>query len=67
MKIKIDYSPEVKSGKIVIGSPGDIAIYTRKHFWNRWKATPERFADIKFARLSAKQLRDNIKQLPEYY
>lgn len=63
MQIKVDYSIErKKSGKACC--PGEYAIYTRNHFWEKW-IEGSTFADYDWACREARRIRENI--IPRYF
>lgn len=63
--IKIDYSEECKkTGKR--GVPGEYVIYTKKHFWQKWKTT-QGYADYDWAVRDAYDLRRMNRLLPRYF
>lgn len=60
-RIKIDYSIEAKTNYRPNMS-GEYAIYTKKHFWNKWKQR-NTYADYKVACLEA----ERMKKIPKYF
>lgn len=64
MRIKVDYSPEVKrTGGY--GVPGEFVIYTKKHFWNKWIPSKQSYADYKCACDDARRMRE--REIPKYF
>lgn len=59
--IKIDYSIEAKTNYRP-NMAGEYAIYTKKHFWNKWKQR-NTYADYKVACLEA----ERMKKIPKYF
>ena len=57
MYIKVDYSEKRKSPEGYAGMPGEYAIYTKNHWWEKWKEGAT-FADIKWAISEAKKMRE---------
>lgn len=66
MQIKVDYSIKRKSPDGRVGMPGEFAIYTREHWWNRWKEV-QTFGDLNVAILMAEDMRLADNQLPRYF
>jgi hypothetical protein len=60
-RIKIDYSIEAKTNYRPNMS-GEYAIYTKKHFWNKWKQR-NTYADYNVACLEA----ERMKKIPKYF
>jgi hypothetical protein len=59
--IKIDYSIEAKTNYRP-NMAGEYAIYTKKHFWNKW-VQRNTYADYKVACLEA----ERMKKIPKYF
>lgn len=54
MWVKVDYSTEAKkSPRVNMG--GEWAIYTKRHFWNKW-VERNTYADVNLATIDAKKL-----------
>lgn len=60
-RIKIDYSIEAKTNYRP-NMAGEYAIYTRKHFWNKWKQRST-YADYNVACREA----ERMKNIPKYF
>lgn len=69
MYIKVDYSIKRKSPEGRPDMPGEFAIFTKKHWWNKW-IEDQTYADLEWAKRDAQQMRDRIKkekELPIYF
>lgn len=64
MYIKVDYSIERKSPQGYAYMPGEYAIYTKRHWWQRWKQEST-FADLSYAIREAERMA-KVK-LPKYF
>lgn len=62
MHVKVDYSEDCKSHNLDTSRPGTYAIYTRKHWWDKW-TEGNTFADLEYCKRCAK----NMAQLPINY
>lgn len=60
-RIKIDYSIEAKTNYRP-NMAGEYAIYTKKHFWNKW-VQRNTYADYNVACLEA----ERMKKIPKYF
>ena len=66
MRIKVEYSPEVKrTGEH--GVPGEFVIYTKKHFWNKWIPGKRGYADYNWACNDAQRMRMREREIPKYF
>ena len=54
MWVKVDYSTEAKK-KPRVNMGGEWAIYTKRHFWNKW-VERNTYADSNLATIEAKKL-----------
>ena len=54
MWVKVDYSPEAKKNPRV-DMAGQYAIYTKKHWWNKW-VERNTYADLELCIRDAKKL-----------
>lgn len=54
MWVKVDYSTEAKK-KPRVNMGGEWAIYTKRHFWNKW-VERNTYADANLATIEAKKL-----------
>lgn len=63
MYIKVDYSEDCKKNGFDVSRPGAYAIYTRKHFWNRWVQCGCGYSDLEWCKRDAKKM----NELPIYY
>ena len=62
MHIKVDYSEDCKAHGYDVSRPGTYAIYTRKHWWNKWVQVST-YADFNWCKMDAKKM----AELPIYY
>ena len=62
MHIKVDYSEDCKAHGGDVSRPGCYAIYTRKHWWNRW-VQHSTYGDLEWCKFDARK----IAELPIYY
>ena len=64
MLVKVDYSPENEDKNPNV--PGAYAIYTKRHFWNKWKlASSQRYAYIRLALGEARNIPPIIMRTTE--
>lgn len=61
MWVKVDFSTEAKN-KPHPNMGGQWAVYTKKHWWNKW-VERETYADVVLARIYAEKL----VEYPKYY
>ena len=61
MWVKVDYSTEAKKNPR-LNMPGIWAIYTKRHWWNKW-VERETFADVDWCTREA----EKIVKYPKYY
>lgn len=61
MWVKVDYSTEAKK-KPRINMGGEYAIYTKKHWWNKW-IERNTYADVELCKRDAKKL----VEYPKYF
>ena len=61
MWVKVDYSTEAKM-KPRLNMAGEWAIYTKRHWWNKW-VERDRYADIEWCTRDAKK----IVEYPKYF
>lgn len=61
MWVKIDYSEEAKKNYHP-DMLGEWAIYTKRHWWNKW-VERQTYADIKLCKIDAEKL----AEYPKYY
>lgn len=54
MWVKVDYSTEAKK-KPRVNMGGEWAIYTKRHFWNKW-VERNTYADVRLATIDAEKL-----------
>lgn len=54
MYVKVDYSVEAKKNPRP-NMPGQYAIYTKKHWWNKW-VEKQTYADLELAKKDAEKL-----------
>lgn len=66
MYIKVDYSEQRKSKCGRPNMPGEFAIYTKKHWWNKWEQG-QTYASLEGAERDAKRLRETEVKLPIYF
>ena len=62
MQIKVDYSEDCKEHGCDVYRPLPYAIYTRKHWWNKW-VQGSTYADLDYCKREAQ----SMKELPIYY
>ena len=46
MHIKVDFSEDCKAHNCDVSRPGCFAIYTRKHWWNKWVQIGSGYSDL---------------------
>ena len=63
MHIKVDYSEDCKAHGCDTSRPGTYAIYTRKHWWNKWIQGDQGYANLEFCKMDAKKM----SELPIYF
>ena len=56
MHIKVDYSEDYKKHGGDVSRPGTYAIYTRKHWWNRWVQCGNGYADLEWCKRDAEKM-----------
>ena len=61
MWVKVDYSTEAKK-KSRINMGGEYAIYTKKHWWNKW-VERNTYADVELCKRDAEKL----VEYPKYF
>ena len=61
MLVKVDYSTEAKKNPR-LNMAGEYAIYTKKHWWNKW-VEKQTYADLTIAQKEAEKL----VELPIYF
>ena len=63
MHIKVDYSEDCKAHGYDVSRGGTYAIYTRKHWWDKWVQYGGGYADLEWCKREAK----GMAELPIYY
>lgn len=69
MYIKVDYSLKRKGPNGHPDMPGEFAIYTKAHWWEKW-IQGDTYASLDFAIRDAERLREaekRLRDLPKYF
>lgn len=66
MYIKVDYSVKRKGPEGRPDMPGEFALYTKKHWWNKWEEM-QTYASLEWAMNDARRLRNESNQVPQYF